>query len=244
MATIKARTAALAAVVTGGMLCEALSCAPARADDYAFGGVTSDAELTLTLTNGSIDEIIEIAADLQGDAATGTGIVIAVPSTANTPLLAGVKGGANFDNYFQFILPSEPTGFTVESATLTLESGMIISPSPLAYTLFGPEKLLSFPTTGQQTSPYSGLSGELGTGMPYATYIVSPNSMSEIVIALDGAAISALIQAAPGAKFQITGSVAAVPEPSTWIMILAGFAGLGVAGWRREARRRAAASAG
>jgi hypothetical protein len=37
MATIKARTAALAAVVTGGMLCEALSCAPARADDYAFG---------------------------------------------------------------------------------------------------------------------------------------------------------------------------------------------------------------
>jgi hypothetical protein len=29
----------------------------------------------------------------------------------------------------------------------------------------------------------------------------------------------------------------AVPEPSTWIMMLAGFAGLGMAGWR--ARRMA-----
>ncbi len=33
------------------------------------------------------------------------------------------------------------------------------------------------------------------------------------------------------AAFSLTG--AAVPEPSTWAMMLLGFAGLGFAGWRR-----------
>ena len=39
-------------------------------------------------------------------------------------------------------------------------------------------------------------------------------------------------------------SAAPVPEPSTWVMMLAGFAGLGVVARRRAAKRRAAAAAG
>jgi hypothetical protein len=33
---------------------------------------------------------------------------------------------------------------------------------------------------------------------------------------------------------------ATVPEPSTWAMLLLGFAGLGFAGWRRASKRGAA----
>ena len=46
--------------------------------------------------------------------------------------------------------------------------------------------------------------------------------------------------------FAVAGQVSAapVPEPSTWVMMLAGFAGLGVVARRRAAKRRAAAAAG
>jgi hypothetical protein len=37
----------------------------------------------------------------------------------------------------------------------------------------------------------------------------------------------------------LTGTTIAVPEPSTWAMLLLGFAGLGLMGWR--ASRKAAA---
>jgi hypothetical protein len=55
------------------------------------------------------------------------------------------------------------------------------------------------------------------------------------------------INAAIAAKgvFVIAGEASApVPEPSTWVMMLAGFAGLGIAARRRAAKRRAAAAAG
>jgi hypothetical protein len=39
------------------------------------------------------------------------------------------------------------------------------------------------------------------------------------------------------------GSVAPVPEPSTWAMMLLGFAGLGYAGYRRRHKLAGAASA-
>jgi hypothetical protein len=42
-------------------------------------------------------------------------------------------------------------------------------------------------------------------------------------------------------NFTLFGGPAAVPEPSTWAMMIAGFAGLGFLGWRRTPRVRAAA---
>jgi PEP-CTERM motif len=38
----------------------------------------------------------------------------------------------------------------------------------------------------------------------------------------------------------VSATAGAVPEPSTWAMLLLGFAGLGFAGWRRAAKREAA----
>jgi PEP-CTERM motif-containing protein len=35
----------------------------------------------------------------------------------------------------------------------------------------------------------------------------------------------------------VAGSATVAPEPSTWAMLLLGFVGLGVAGYRRQARR-------
>lgn len=40
----------------------------------------------------------------------------------------------------------------------------------------------------------------------------------------------------PSETFQILGTTSAVPEPSTWAMMLAGFLGLGFAGYRRSQR--------
>ena len=42
------------------------------------------------------------------------------------------------------------------------------------------------------------------------------------------------------AAFSLTGSV--VPEPSTWAMMLLGFAGLGFAGYRQTRKARAASA--
>ena len=243
-----ARSAAAAGATAVGVLCAMLSCAPARADscvlgtgDYAFACVLSDADLNLTLSDGAI---VEIAADLQGNVSPRGAASYGAPSTN---YLAGVYNGAKYNNFFEFTMPTEPAGVTVTAATLTLYSGVITA--NLNYTLFGPTTLIS---SFAPRSPNPTLYSELGTGTAYTTtpYQLTSNTgnvaaqASEIIIALNDAAVEALNNTAAGAKFQITGHVApAVPEPSTWIMILAGFAGLGVAGWRREARRRAAASA-
>ena len=37
----------------------------------------------------------------------------------------------------------------------------------------------------------------------------------------------------------VSATAGTVPEPSTWAMLLLGFAGLGYAGWRRAAKREA-----
>ena len=68
--------------------------------------------------------------------------------------------------------------------------------------------------------------------------------MTELMFVLNGAAVGD-INAAIQTKtvFALAGQVSAasVPEPSTWVMLLAGFAGLGVVARRRAAKRRAAA---
>jgi PEP-CTERM motif len=53
----------------------------------------------------------------------------------------------------------------------------------------------------------------------------------------DGAVLTDV--ASVGAGLTLTGTTIAVPEPSTWAMLLLGFAGLGLMGWR--ASRKAAA---
>jgi hypothetical protein len=55
-----------------------------------------------------------------------------------------------------------------------------------------------------------------------------------------GAFKSVVFATAPSAfEFAVNSSVSGVPELSTWGMMLAGFAGLGMVGYRRNARARA-----
>ena len=234
MATFMARSAALAGAIVAGVVCAA----PARAActgicEYAFGDTASDvADLVLTLSNGTS---ITLPATIQGYVTS-----FGAPSSSKS-YLAGVYSSASYVDYFQFTLPSESAGVTVSSATLTLYSGVISS--ELKYTLLGPTAAV-ISSTGPN-SPSEQLYQALQNGTTYATYTLSPNSLSQIMISLNGAAISKLDKALEGNKqFLIAGNATPVPEPSTWIMMLAGFAGLGFLARHRAARRRAAAATG
>ena len=97
----------------------------------------------------------------------------------------------------------------------------------------------------------------LGTGLLLAsTDLADPSSLTSIGFSVPVASAAALSDGGPfslseiitlggplGSSFSFNGSitatVTAVPEPSTWAMLLLGFAGVGCAGYRRATRRRA-----
>jgi hypothetical protein len=66
------------------------------------------------------------------------------------------------------------------------------------------------------------------------------------ISAMNAAAVSDINAAILGRKtaIAISGAAIAIPEPSTWILLLAGFAGLGLRAYQRAARGRAASAAG
>ena len=70
--------------------------------------------------------------------------------------------------------------------------------------------------------------------------------MAQLIFTLNAAAVSDINTAIAdkACLWSPAKSRASVPEPSTWVMLLAGFAGLGVVARRRAAKRRAAAAAG
>ena len=73
------------------------------------------------------------------------------------------------------------------------------------------------------------------------------SSVSELMFTLNAAAVSDINTGIQNKTvFVVAGQVSAasVPEPSTWVMLLAGFAGVGVVARRRAVKRRAAAAAG
>jgi len=74
-------------------------------------------------------------------------------------------------------------------------------------------------------------------GQNIYNYTVSPTSLSGI---LGDTPITGLGEDAVDALALI--SVTSVPEPSTWALMLIGFAGLGVAGYRRSLKKAAAAA--
>ena len=81
--------------------------------------------------------------------------------------------------------------------------------------------------------------------MKYGSFVIdSGNSLHTLMFTLNEAAVSGINAAVLGKKtaIAISGAAIAIPEPSTWIMMLAGFAGLGLAAYRGAARGRAAIS--
>lgn len=97
----------------------------------------------------------------------------------------------------------------------------------------------------------------LGTELLLAsTDLADPSSLTSVGFSVPAASVGGVSDGGPfslseiitlsgssGSSFSFNGSitatVTAVPEPSTWAMLLLGFAGVGCAGYRRAMRRRA-----
>jgi len=254
MATLMARFAALAGV---GVLCEALFCQPAQAvQDLAFGS-TAGLEPVLDLYNGAT-----LVATVSTSSALGifqgfisnteASVVPSVggPNGTNTSYAAGSYNGMLLVDYLGFNLASLPSNVTsITSATLVMESGKVTN--NLTYTLFGATQWVTqLETPGDQNAAlYANLVKGVGTDS-YGSFQVAKttgSSVSELMFTLNAAAVSDINTAIKSKTvFVVAGQVsaAAVPEPSTWVMLLAGFAGLGVVARRRAAKRRAAAFTG
>jgi PEP-CTERM motif-containing protein len=260
MVIFRARSVALAGAIAVGVLCEALISAPAQAQTFvgAFGN-TTDLDATLKLFNSSGALVATVSTDsslgiFQGfisNTDPGTSVVPSVggPNGTNTSYAVGSYNGMLLVDYLGFNLASLPSTVTsITSATLVMESGKVTN--DLTYTLFGATQWVNQLETpaDQNAALYAAMVKTVSSGS-YGSFQVAQNTnnpMAQLVFLLQGSAV-ADINAAIAAKgvFVIAGEASApVPEPSTWVMMLAGFAGLGIAARRRAAKRRAAAAAG
>jgi hypothetical protein len=257
MKLVVARSIALAGAVAAFALGEAWVCGSAQAGSasscavppgasgaFAFGCTGSSADYaTLTLQVGG--KTVTLSTDgFQGWVSNSSfNINIGGPVGANTNYMVGVYNGVSYNDYFGFDL-SRLGSATVTSAKLTVSSGLI--DQKLNLSLFGATQWVSELETGSGASAV--LFGRLATGREYDPSVLSANAAdptAQIVFTLNGLALTDINDAvrSPTHLFAISGHAdPAVPEPSTWVLMLAGFAGLGFAARRRAARRRAAAS--
>jgi hypothetical protein len=247
MDMVNERTIAQSGIVAAAILCGTLACGPARAgsstDGYAFGGTGLPkyyAELilqvgskTVTLSDGGF----------QGWVSSDT-FNFTSADPVNTSYMAGVYGGSARNNFFVFNLAGVNPNVKVSSAKLELYAGTVSG--DLDYSLFGATKAISQLT--ESSSPDEGLYAQLGQGQKYgSTNISSVDSLDNLLLTLNANAvtdINSVITSRKALKFAISGHADAVPEASTWIMMLAGFAGLGLAAYRRAAKRQRAVSIG
>jgi hypothetical protein len=259
------RTVALVGAITVGMLCDALICQPAQAQNYsAFGSLPVNAPAAiLTIVVGGVSY------ELTTDSFQGW-ISSSAPNNsghgANTSYFTGVLNGRDYLSYFDFDLANPvcevsntkdcitlPTTATVTSATLTVSSGKVTR--ELDYNVFGATTAISElenPTTPNTIlSPISAtVFKNLTSGTAYSsTLLFSTSTSTNLIVNLSSATNNSAINDINSAiknrtTFGVVGQVEPVPEPSTWIMMVAGFVGLGVVARRRAARRPAAASTG
>ena len=80
------------------------------------------------------------------------------------------------------------------------------------------------------------------TGMNHTQELTDYNTiLTEVMAAGGDGGVDAFVPTNPGATQQMIVQVAAVPEPSTWAMMLLGFAGIVVMGARARRRGEGAA---
>lgn len=251
MNLVVARSIAVAGAIAVGALSEALVCQAARADYYAFANTQDLGYATLSLTAGN--RTIDINTNGFQGWVSNNSFNIGGPFGANTNYMAGVYNNASYNDYFGFNLSALGSTTTVTSAKLIVNSGLINE--NVNYTLFGlTQSIVSELETG--SSPNANLYQQLQTGPQYDDPILSANTanpMAQLVFTLDGSAVTDINAAILNrTMFAIAGHAdlasetlaSSVPEPPTWILMLAGFAGLSVVARRLAARRRAAAPAG
>jgi PEP-CTERM motif-containing protein len=241
MNLVMARSVAFACAVAGGAL-SAFS-QPARADDYAFAETQDSGYATLSLLVGKT--WINISTEgFQGWVSTNS-FNIGGPIGANTNYMAGVYDHASYNDYFGFNLSALGSKAKVTSAKLTVSSGLINE--TVNYTLFDATQWISELETG--FSPNNSLYHDLETGPDVDPTILSAdttNPTAPLAFTLNGLAVSGINAAIENRTmmFALSGHVdvaESAPEPSTWILMLAGFAGLGFVARRQATKRRAPA---
>jgi PEP-CTERM motif len=251
MATTRARTVALAAVLAAGMLCEGLVCQPAQADVVAFNGTLaagSEFYVSLELFNGSTLLTTVSSEGAQGSIYNGNPPVppsLGGAAGGSTSYTAGLSQGDLVANYFLFNLGGVTTQ-TVTSAELVIYSGIVDQNMTFNLSSISQSTITGLENQGPDSN--TTLYADLTTGTTsYGSFPVlesssSPGTLLTFTIT-NQAALAAINAAIADGTFGLGGTVSGytVPEPSTWVMMLAGFAGLGYVGRRRAAKRRAAA---
>ena len=148
------------------------------------------------------------------------------------------SGSDNFyNNYFVFNLANF-TGGTITSAVLQLSQGSqgYISPTPsLTYTLWDSSVAASAMPTTSSLAFYN----DLSSGTSFGSVVVTAATNNSVVsFGLNAAGVSALNAAGRGLfgfGGTVNASANAVPESSTWLMMIAGF---GIVGASLRYRRR------
>ena len=147
---------------------------------------------------------------------TGTAGVVA---QGNTPLVSAAPTGVT-GNYLAVTLADQET-ITLNTPTgmLGLYWGSIDPTNQLVLTLAGGS---TFTLTGAQLAAFAGVSAG-GTVSEYVTF--------DSTLAIDSLSLTTNTN-----SFEVTNIASAVPEVSTWAMLLLGFAGVGFMSYGRRAR--------
>jgi PEP-CTERM motif len=213
----------------------------------------SAGELLATVsTNGLQGSIIDsdpAVPPLLGGAAGGT-----------TSYTAGAQNGDPLADYFLFDLTGVTTQ-TVASAELLIYSGTITNNVTLNLTGVSSQTISNLADQGDPLNPdatNTALYGDLMSGTSYGSFPISAISTpsgdqgTQLTFTFTdatptgAAALAVINEDIIDGTMGFAGNVSplVIPEPSTWVMMLAGFAGLGLVARRRAARRRAVAAAG
>jgi hypothetical protein len=209
----------------------------------AWSGTFTDAPWTF--------QVLSNATDLMFNEGDGITITSPSPLTPTPPYPATIPVTFSGDGTTgEFWGWTENTAATNSGPVLT--SGNLGSLETLTVTAGGSETLPDqstpidyftnvflpgdWTTEGTSTGDYDDLSWNPAFSTPTFTYNSVTNTTT--VSSVDLAFIPS-VGGGPDLNFTLIGS--AVPEPSTWVMLLFGFGGLGLAGWRGS--RKAAAQA-
>lgn len=200
---------------------------PAAAQPFAFGGSYYDGNETLQLTTTRGTVVLNTGGDQGWWSATYPNI-----AGNNNYFTGDPGGGVELNDFFMFPLASL-AGATVTGATLSVTEFNVTAPLTLrlgdASALANAGVLL--PTNGTSAAIYNAL----GVG-GFGNFALTPgDSLSQLNFTLNSSAITAINHDinAGDQFFAIGGSVASVPEPATWAMLILGMGVLGVAIRRR-----------
>lgn len=225
----RARTRARLGLVVGVSLL--FAGAPARADSYAFGFSKASADSNLILQTGSGSITINDAG-FQGwvsDAADD----LAGPG-GNTNYLAGNLGSSHYNDFFVFGISGITSSVT--AATFTVDAATISD--VLTFRLGDATAYAS--ELYDASSPNIGLFNDLSSGTEFGSYtLTASESGTLLTFTLNSAGVAALNAAISGgaSEFALGGTVlgSAVPEPTSWMLTIAGVGLIGGA-LRRKSR--------